>query len=443
MKSNQSGKEGRFLLKKSGIALMVKSSAVAMQYLFILTVARTQGAGSLGSFALSLTVMQLLSIVALLGLDTWLTRRIAALKSQSDLEGVTRAYRTVTGITLASGLTLGGALFLAAPFISTSLFGKPNLEVHLQTISIALPLLVLITVHAGIFRGIKNMTGFTLFKAAIPLLNALILLAAYFGLNEISPATAYVISTAIVLAGYVFFWHKNPHHVPVHHTGTPLHWRTLIGESLPMMITGSIFFIMNWVDNLVIGVFRTEAEVGLYDSAFKIASMAAITLMAINAIQAPSFAEQHSKQESGKLKASVRRSGMLLFYTSLPISLFLFIFPEWILSFFGPEFTSAADCVRILVVGNFINAWTGSVGILLQMTGYHQQYNRIILYASALCVIMNLVLVPLLGILGAAISSSATKALQNLAATLLVHRKLHINTLHIPGSGLFKKTTSK
>jgi O-antigen/teichoic acid export membrane protein len=56
---------------------------------------------------------------------------------------------------------------------------------------------------------------------------------------------------------------------------------------------------------------------------------------------------------------------------------------------------------------------------------------------------MNLVLVPLIGILGAAISSSATKALQNLAATLLVHRKLHINTLHIPGSGLFKKTTSK
>lgn len=270
MKSNQSGKEGRFLLKKSGIALMVKSSAVAMQYLFILTVARTQGAGSLGSFALSLTVMQLLSIVALLGLDTWLTRKIAALKAQSDAEGITRAYRSVTGITLASGLTLGAGLFLAAPYISTSIFGKPNLEVHLQTISIALPLLVLITIHAGVFRGIKNMTGFTLFKAAIPFLNALILLAAHYGLKEISPAAAYVISAMIVLAGYVFYWYRNPHHISIHNTGNALNWRSLIGESLPMMITGSIFFIMNWVDNLVIGVFRTEAEVGLYDSAFKL-----------------------------------------------------------------------------------------------------------------------------------------------------------------------------
>jgi O-antigen/teichoic acid export membrane protein len=387
--------------------------------------------------------MQLLSIVALLGLDTWLTRRTAALKAQGDLQGIAQAYRSVSTITLSSSILLAGILFLAAPLLSSSIFGKPALAHHLQTISIALPLLVLTTVHAGLFRGVKNMTGFTLFKSVIPLLNTLILLLAHTSMNQISPGAAYVISTAIVLAGYVWIWRRSPNHVPIEQTGLALQWRPLIHESLPMMITGSIFFIMNWVDNLVIGIFRTEAEVGMYDSAFKIASVAAITLMAINAIQAPSFAEHHSKQETGKLRASVRRSGMLLFYTSLPLSIVLFIFPEWILSFFGPGFSSAADCVRILVIGNFINAWTGSVGILLQMTGYHQQYNRIILYASILSVLMNLVLVPMLGILGAAISSSATKALQNLAATLLVHRKLHINTLHIPGSGLFKKTTSK
>lgn len=439
MNARQAGKDGKILLKKSGIALVVKTSAVAMQYLFILTVARTQGAGSLGSFALSLTVMQLLSIVALLGLDTWLTRRIAALKPQGDMQGIGRAYRSVVGLTLGSSLLIGGVLFLSAPIISTSIFGKPGLSDHLRTISIALPLLVLITVHASVFRGIKNMIGFTLFKALIPCLNALILLATQAGLREISPATAYVISAALVLAGYVFFWRRDSNFSTDANSAPPLQWRSLVGESLPMMITGSVFFIMNWVDNLVIGIFRTEAEVGLYDSAFKMASMAAITLMAINAIQAPSFAEHHSKQETGKLKASVRRSGMLLFYTSLPISLFLFIFPEWILSFFGPGFPEAADCVRILVVGNFINAWTGSVGILLQMTGYHQQYNRIILYASLLSVVMNLVLVPILGIMGAAISSSATKALQNLAATVLVHRKLRINTLHIPLRDLFKR----
>lgn len=438
MNAKPSGKDSKFLLKKSGIALAVKTSAVAMQYVFILVVARTQGAGSLGSFALSLTVMQLLSILALLGLDTWLTRRIAALKAEGDLQGISRAYRSVTAITLSSSILIGGVLFITAPFISAAVFSKPALSIHLQTISIALPLLVLTTVHAGVFRGVKNMTGFTLFKAAIPLINALILLLTHTGMNQISPAAAYVISTALVLVGYVFVWHRNPNYVSAEGTGSRMTWRPLINESLPMMITGSIFFIMNWVDNLVIGIFRTEAEVGLYDSAFKMASVAAITLMAINAIQAPSFAEHHSKQEMGKLKASVHRSGMLLFYTSLPISILLFIFPEWILSFFGPGFSSAADCVRILVVGNFINAWTGSVGILLQMTGYHQQYNRIILYASILSVLMNLVLVPSLGILGAAISSSATKAIQNLAATVLVYRKLHINTLHIPGSGLFK-----
>ncbi|MBK9318295.1 MAG: oligosaccharide flippase family protein [Bacteroidetes bacterium] len=81
MKIPNTRKDTNFLLKKSGIALTVKVGGIITQYLFVFTVARLLGPGVLGSFTLSFTVLQLLSILGLLGLDNLLTRKVAAAKA--------------------------------------------------------------------------------------------------------------------------------------------------------------------------------------------------------------------------------------------------------------------------------------------------------------------------------------------------------------------------
>ncbi|MBK9638981.1 MAG: oligosaccharide flippase family protein [Bacteroidetes bacterium] len=289
-------KETSFILKKGGIALSVKAGGMVTQYLFVFVVARMLGPGALGSFTLSFTVLQLLAIVGLLGLDNLLTRKVAAAKAAERPADIKSAHLTSIKITSITSVILSVLLFISADFIANSIFHKPQMTTHLKVMCFALAPFVFINIHAAAFRGMKNMIGFTFYKAIIPVLNVAFIFIGYYTALNISPTLGYAISCGLVMILYSIAWKKYSHSYEVGVVETTSK-KEMVIESLPMMITGSIFFILNWIDNLVIGVYRTEIEVGLYDTAFKIASASAMILMAINAIQGPTFAEYHSKND--------------------------------------------------------------------------------------------------------------------------------------------------
>ena len=429
-KGNQ--KESSLLLEKGGIALSVKAGGMITQYLFVFVVARMLGPTALGSFTLSFTVLQLLAILGLLGLDNLLTRKVAAAKAADRPEDIKSAFLTSIKITAISAVLLSFFLFIAAEYLANTVFHKPQLATHLKVMCFALAPFVFINIHAAAFRGMKNMIGFTLYKAIIPLFNVAFIFIGYYSALNISPTLGYMISCMLVMILYVIAWNKYSRLKTVEVIETTS-MKEMALESLPMMITGSIFFILNWIDNLVIGIFRTELEVGLYDTAFKIASASAIILMAINAIQGPTFAEYHSRNDLSKLRESIFSSTKMLFYATLPFTILIIIFPEWILSFFGKEFEQASTALIILSIGNFFSSITGSVGILLQMTGHQKPYNTIILFAAFTSIILNIILVPRIGITGAAIASAAAKIIQNFAGCLYVYKKFGFLSIYIPG----------
>jgi O-antigen/teichoic acid export membrane protein len=410
----------------------VKAGGMITQYLFVFVVARMLGPTALGSFTLSFTVLQLLAILGLLGLDNLLTRKVAAAKAADRPEDIKSAFITSIKITAISAVLLSIFLFIAAEYLANIVFHKPQLATHLKVMCFALAPFVFINIHAAAFRGMKNMIGFTLHKAIIPLFNVGFIVIGYYSALSISPTVGYMISCILVMILYFIAWNKYSQIKTVEVIETTS-MKEMALESLPMMITGSIFFILNWIDNLVIGIFRTELEVGLYDTAFKIASASAIILMAINAIQGPTFAEYHSKNDLSKLRESIFSSTKMLFYATLPFTILIIIFPEWILSFFGKEFEQASTALIILSIGNFFSSITGSVGILLQMTGHQKPYNTIILFAAFTSIILNIILVPRIGITGAAIASAAAKIIQNFAGSLYVYKKFGFLSIYIPG----------
>lgn len=425
-------KDIAFLLKKSGIALTVKAGGMITQYIFIFTMAQLLGPGQLGSYTLTFTVVQLSSILALLGLDNLMIRKIAAAKAAGNVQELKQVYLTSRKITGITSVLLACLLYFLSPFLANVVFNKPGMLPHLQIASIALPPFTWMVLHAAAFRGSKNMIGFTLFRTILPLLNSLLILLAFYSNSNITPVFGFTISVFLISTGYFFVWRKFIAIDEIKNVSSG-NWKSLVKESLPMMVTGSVFFILNWVDNLVIGIFRTEAELGIYDTAFKISSASAAILLAVNAIQAPTFAEIHSQKDHQRLRKYVFNSTRLLFYATAPLTILLLLFPEWILSFFGDAFRMGAFSLQILAIGNFVNCITGSVGILLMMTGYQIQYNRIIMTAAAIGIGLNFLLVPMLGIEGAAYSSTIAKIIWNIWSVYFVYKNLGIVSIYFPG----------
>jgi hypothetical protein len=424
--------DASFVLKKSFLALLVRLGGMLTQYLFIFIVARLYGPKEQGAFTLCFTVLQLFAIFSQMGLDNRLTRIIAANRDHPDSSIIKTTYLQSLQLTLVASSVWAIATYYAAPYIAGTVFSKPELTDELQQTCLAFVPFVIIGLNSAGFRGFKNMTGFMVFKGIQPLISAVLLLVIFYMKSSLGVVDAYTYAMiGTCLLSFITWWRfsklKELSYKPT------VSWNQMLSESMPMMLTGSMFFILGWTDNIILGIFRSSEEVGMYDAAFKLSTLSAIVLLAINAIQAPVFSELYHKKEMGRLQQIILRSNRLLFFTSLPLTVVLCIFPDQILGFLGDGFKGAWLVLIILSIGNFINSITGSIGILLQMSGHQKQYNNIITTTAIGSIVLNFILIPEYGLLGAAITSSAAKIIQNLLSVAYAKKKLGILSLYLPG----------
>lgn len=431
-KFSKGDKDTKFLFKKSLLAFTVRGGGMLAQYALIFFIAKFYGPKEQGSYTLAITILQLFAIFSQMGLDNRLIRITAANSTLSDQSIIKTTYLQSLRLTLISSVIWASLIWLAAPWIAGTFFSKPQLTDQIRIICFAFVPFVFIGLNSAGFRGFKNMTGFLAFKGLLPLIAALFLVGFYYFKTGIGAVSAYAIGAALVCIASFIGWFrfskiKNFGYQPKHSA------LEMLKESMPMMLTGSIFFILGWTDNLILGIFKSEEAVGMYDMAFKLSTLSAVVLIAVNAIQAPTFAELYSKGEMKRLQGFIFSSTKLLFYTSFPVTIILCLFPQEILGIFGPGFKAASSALIILAIGNFVNSITGSIGILLQMSGKQREYNRIIMIAAGGSVLLNFILIPKIGIMGAAISSSLAKIFQNIASVIYARRTMGILSLYLPG----------
>ncbi len=419
-----------FLIRKSSYALFFRIGSFAAAYLFMLVVGRMLGPAAWGSFTLSFTIVQVLAIVSLWGLDNLIVRTLARIDRHDTRKLASVYFQSLYPVLLFS-LILSLVMYFSAPWLAKVVFSKPWLDEHLRIGSFILLPWSLMLYHAGCFRGLQNMTGFTIFRMSAYLIAALIMYGIALRGMLVSPVLIFMISIFIVMLVSVYSWFKFSG-IRSGHLIKPFENKQLLMTATPMLITGSVFFILGWADNLFLGIFRSESEVGIYDAAFKLAAAPAMILVAINAIQAPVFSGLYHMGEMEKLRESVQKGSRLLFITSVPIGLILWLAPGFWLGIFGEDFRAGATALMILTAGSLVNSLTGSVGILLQMTGRQKQYNYIVSSAAGLNILLNILLIPSYGIIGAAIASASSKILQNCMAAWYVYRVYNFATIYLP-----------
>jgi len=108
----------------------------------------------------------------------------------------------------------------------------------------------------------------------------------------------------------------------------------------------------------------------------------------------------------------------------------------WILRLFGSAFQSAYAPVLVLSAGQVVNAASGSVGFLLGMTGEERAAARITVATGALNLLLNAAMIPLRGLLGAALATTASGVVWNVLLVRRVRVVLGIQpTVLGPGHG--------
>ena len=203
----------------------------------------------------------------------------------------------------------------------------------------------------------------------------------------------------------------------------------MLKQSIPMMMSSSVLLLMSWADSLMIGGFIGEYEVGIYNVAVKVALLTSFTLTAVNSISAPKISEAYNNDKMLEFKKIVIQTTKTIFFSSIPIIIVIFIFPEFILNFFGKDFVVAKSALLILAFSQVINAMSGSVGIILNMTGKEKVFRNVLTAALLINISLNLFLIPIYGIEGAAIASASSLIFWNLYSVFYVYKHYGVLTL--------------
>src|SRR5690606_38562703 len=89
------------------------------------------------------------------------------------------------------------------------------------------------------------------------------------------------------------------------------------------------------------------------------------------------------------------------------------------LSLFGADFTRGITALLLLSLAQLVNVATGSVGVLLNMTGNQHAMRNSVLIGGAILLVLAVVLSPLYGMNGMAAANAAGMVLQNVLAAFL------------------------
>jgi len=93
---------------------------------------------------------------------------------------------------------------------------------------------------------------------------------------------------------------------------------------------------------------------------------------------------------------------------------------------FGPGFDAGAPVLVIGAVGQLVNCGVGSVGYLLLMSGNQRRLMRVQFVMAGISILVNVVLIPVLGIVGAALAAATVTVAGNLWNLYHVRRALQI-----------------
>ncbi|MBK8006878.1 MAG: oligosaccharide flippase family protein, partial [Gemmatimonadetes bacterium] len=416
---------GATLVRGSVGSFMIRLAAAAAAFGLQLVMTRLLGPAEFGRYIYVLSWVNFAAQLGVLGLDTASLRFVAAFEARESW-GLLRGFlRRSLQITLAAsaviGVTLLGVAWLLRGRLEAGLF-----DVILAA-GVLLPLTAVLQVVVSQLNGLKwVVVGQGVQGLVRPLVTALalgvaLLLGARAG--AVGAVMAYSGGTlASLLVGAVLLRRFLP--AAVHAAAPAYETEAWVRTAIPLLLITASQIILSQTDVIMLGAMRGTTDAGIYAVASQLATVITFAIMAANAYVAPTIAGLHAQGRRADLQRMLTLASRGVLAYAVPVVLGLVVLGAWVLGLYGAAFRAGHVPLLVLCVGQLTIALCGSVGFLLTMTGHEQVATKVIGGSALLNVVLNLALIPRLGLTGAAIATTIATAMRSLVLSLYVRRLL-------------------
>ncbi len=401
---------------------------MAILYLYTFLLARMLPVSQVGQYFLMVTIVGLVGLAALVGLDTGVVRFVALFGGEGRLADARKTLSAGLLVGVPAGLVFAAALAWQAPFVSRHfLGGGAGAVTTLRILSLSVPLLVAARLFNATTQGMHRMRyqvfsrdmGEQVFKLGLSAV-ALAIGAGLFGVVWANVA-ALILATAmsfyfatVVLARRKSFGeagavkeHKNADDADESPAGAMLRY------SYPLALSNVAVALGVQIDTLMLGFLGTTEAVGYYGVALKVSVASAKVITAFGLVFTPVIADLWNRGRTSELHKLFITVTRWIFAISVPFFIIAIMFSSQIMKIFGAGFVAGGTALVILALGQLFNTFTGAAGIMVLMSGRSKL--ELLNVTSALIVdaMLCYLLIPRYGINGAAIANMTSLGLVN------------------------------
>lgn len=411
----------QLIFKKGGHTFFFRIFGMIFNFASTLYITNIFGSSSYGLFALSLTVLQLLAMFFSFGIPAAFISFTGAFNSKELNKGLLiKSYKIIFLLSVIPIVLL----YFNADYLAI-FFKKHDLTNFLKIAFLSLFFFVFHEINSNYFLSIKKFFWFGIVYFVVPNILFLILIL-FFKFNKFPDyfiIFSYALSIFITVIISLFLIFKNKKYLKV-----TIRSKEILKRSLPMMASGFFLVLLNWTDVLMLGKYETEGNIGVYNAAFKIGYLTLFFVMSMGSIIITDISEHFNNKNFKALHLTIKKATQITAVLTLPLAIFIFIFSEYLLHLFGAEFTDGKTALILITIGALYNAMTGNVDQLLNMTGQQIIVRNVMFIGFLINVILNLFLIPMYGINGAAISSLIVNIVVSTIFVFIIKKKFGFYT---------------
>ena len=430
------GPSGLSGLARGGL-LSLSGSAVsaAVGILLVLVVTRTLPQDTAGTFFALTSVFLIAEGVTRLGTGTGLVWAVSRSRALGTADLVPAFLRVALTPVSVLGVALGVALFAGADALAGLVGGPPGggISDAVRVLAVLLPLSALSDSLVAATRGYGTVLPTVLLdRLGRPLLQlgAVALVAATGSLALL--ATAWAVPWVLTALAAAWWLRRLQPRAAAGRAAGPRPWADFWRFTGPRAVTSVVQLALQRLDIVLLTLLAGPAEAAVYTAATRFLVVGQVAGQALASVAEPRLGALLAVRDRVSAGTEYRTATGWLVLVCWPFYLLVATYAGTLLGWFGDGYDAGVTVVLVLAGAMLFATVVGTVDVVLIMGGRTSWNLANSCVALAVNVAVDLVLIPPLGLLGAAIGWAAAICVNNLLPLLQVWRHLG---LHPFGAG--------
>lgn len=399
---------GESIARNTLFSLFTQLAAALFTGVLTVYLARALGPDDFGVFALALAIGGVLLLPADFGIGSSAARFIA--ERRESPAAVADVFRTAARLRLATSGVVCTAMAIAAEPLANA-YDEPDLAWAIRGMALALFGQTAVHLYQGSLTALRRTSlhlRIVLSKSVVELGASVALVAGGAGAAgaTFGRAAGYLTGAAVGLALILRLLRRGSREGP---PGARVPARTIATYAAAIAVIEGAFALFSQIDVLIIGAISGAAAAGLFQAPLRLVSFLHYPGNALGAGIAPRLAREPGREPDVEaFQAGLRYLIVLQAWIVVPVIVWAEPIIDLVL---GPDYAESAEVLRALAPFVFLLGLGPLVSLAVNYLGEARRRLPIAIAALVVNVVIDLILIPEIGIVGGAIGTDVAYAI--------------------------------